>query len=122
MAETETMLDAALKYADMGLAVFPLAEGTKIPCIKGGFTMATTDEEQIRAFWNVRPNCNIGIATGGRSNGLVVVDIDLDKLEPLVAQPHMQERRAVLMLDQPGEGHRRTRRWRFRRGTAERPR
>lgn len=75
---SETMLDAALHYAEMGLAVFPLAEGTKIPCIQGGFTKATTDPEQIRAFWAVRPMCNIGIATGGMSNGLVVVDVDLD--------------------------------------------
>ena len=75
---TETMLDAALSYAARGWAVFPLAEGTKIPCIQGGFTQATTDAEQIRAFWSVRPMCNIGIATGGMSNGLVVVDVDLD--------------------------------------------
>lgn len=74
----ETMLDAALGYAERGLAVFPLAEGTKIPCIKGGFTQATTDAEQIRLFWTTRPMCNIGIATGGMSNGLVVVDVDLD--------------------------------------------
>lgn len=74
----ETMLDAALSYAARGLAVFPLAEGTKIPCIQGGFTQATTDAEQIKLFWSARPNCNIGIATGGISNGLVVVDVDLD--------------------------------------------
>lgn len=74
----ETMLDAALDYAKRGLAVFPLAEGTKIPCIQGGFTQATTDEEQIRLFWSTRPRCNIGIATGGMSNGLVVIDVDLD--------------------------------------------
>ena len=72
------MLDAALYYASRGLAVFPLAENTKIPAIQGGFTNATTDPEQIRAFWTVRPNCNIGIATGGASGGLVVVDVDLD--------------------------------------------
>lgn len=77
MAET-TMLDAALDYAARGWAVFPLAEGTKIPCIKGGFTQATTDAEQIKAFWAARPNCNIGIATGGMSNGLVVIDVDYD--------------------------------------------
>ena len=77
MEETK-MLDAALEYAARGLAVFPLAEGTKIPCIQGGFTQATTDEEQIRLFWSARPNCNIGIATGGMSNGLVVIDVDLD--------------------------------------------
>ena len=74
----EGMLEAALRYAEMGLAVFPLAEGTKIPCIQGGFTQATTDAEQIRLFWSARPECNIGIATGGMSNGLVVIDVDLD--------------------------------------------
>lgn len=74
----ETMLNAALMYAERGLAVFPLAEGTKIPCIQGGFTQATTDAEQIRLFWTARPNCNIGIATGGLSNGLAVIDVDLD--------------------------------------------
>lgn len=74
----QSMLDAALEYAARGWAVFPLAEGTKVPCIQGGFTQATTDAEQIRAFWSARPMCNIGIATGGMSNGLVVVDVDLD--------------------------------------------
>lgn len=74
----ETMLDAALAYAARGWAVFPLAEGTKIPCIQGGFTQATTDAEQIKLFWSARPRCNIGIATGGMSNGLVVIDVDLD--------------------------------------------
>jgi len=77
MADTK-MLDAALEYAKRGLAVFPLAEGTKIPCIQGGFKQATTDEEQIKLFWSVRPRCNIGVATGGMSNGLVVIDVDLD--------------------------------------------
>lgn len=82
--ETETQLSelarAALGYAAMGLAVFPLAEKSKVPAIAGGFKNATTDAEQIKAFWAHRPDCNIGIATGGMSGGLVVIDCDLDEI------------------------------------------
>ena len=70
---------AALDYAKRGLAVFPLAERDKVPCIAGGFKNATTDPEQIAAFWKHRPNANIGIATGGMSGGLVVIDCDYDE-------------------------------------------
>lgn len=71
--------EAALAYARRGLAVFPLAERSKVPCIAGGFKNATTDPAQIRAFWAHRPNANIGIATGGMSGGLVVIDCDYDE-------------------------------------------
>lgn len=72
-----TMMEAALSFAKMGLAVFPLVERDKVPAIAGGFTKATTDPEQIEAFWGYRPECNIGIATGGMSRGLVVIDLDV---------------------------------------------
>ena len=71
-------LDAALEYAARGWAVFPLAEGQKVPAVKGGFKVATTDPEQIKAAWGHRPNFNIGIATGEVSGGLVVIDVDVD--------------------------------------------
>lgn len=71
-------LDAALEYAARGWAVFPLAEGQKVPAVKGGFKVATTDPEQIKAAWGHRPNFNIGIATGEVSGGLIVIDIDVD--------------------------------------------
>ena len=71
--------EAALDYAKRGLAVFPLAENSKVPCIAEGFKKATTDLEQIRAWWEYRPHCNIGIATGGMSGGLVVIDCDYDE-------------------------------------------
>ena len=78
--EISELGQAALDYAAMGLAVFPLAENTKVPAIAGGFKNATTDPEQIRAFWEHRPNCNVGIATGGASGGLVVIDCDYDEM------------------------------------------
>ena len=75
---TESMLDAALAYAALGWAVFPLVERDKVPKVAGGFKVATTDAEQIRAMWERFPQCNIGIATGSMSGGLVVIDLDVD--------------------------------------------
>lgn len=65
---------AALWYAEQGLRVFPLQPGTKIP-LKGGHGCldATSDPEQIRAWWARVPDANIGIATGHLVD---VVDID----------------------------------------------
>lgn len=72
------MSDAALDYVERGWAVFPLVERDKIPAVQGGFKAATHDTEQIEAAWGVRPNMNVGIATGTMSNGLVVIDLDVD--------------------------------------------
>lgn len=94
------MLAHALKYAEHGLRVMPLhhIEGGictcrpsksrpkagadcpspgKHPRIKTGraFEAATTDEVQIRRWWQKWPDANIGIATGQQSR-VCVVDID----------------------------------------------
>lgn len=65
---------AALWYAEQQLAVFPLQPGTKIP-YKGsrGCKDATTDPDQVRAWWAADPDANIGLATGTLVD---VVDID----------------------------------------------
>ena len=73
------LLEAALHYAEMGLAVFPLQERGKEPITYNGFEDASTEERQIRLWWKRNPNANIGIATGQMSGGLVVIDIDVDK-------------------------------------------
>ena len=77
------MLDAALKYAEMGLAVFPLKPGDKTPLTRHGCKEATTDATQIRKWFNRAPEANIGIATGSISGGLVVVDLDIDEQKGL---------------------------------------
>ena len=71
------LLEAALAYAALGWAVFPLAPGTKKPLIAGGggFKAATTDADQIRAWWTETPEANIGVATG-KASGISVVDVD----------------------------------------------
>lgn len=74
----ESMLDAALACVRRNWAVFPLVERDKIPAVQGGFKSATSDEDQVRQAWAHRPSLNVGIATGGASRGLVVIDLDVD--------------------------------------------
>lgn len=66
--------EAALAYADAGLAVFPCAPGAKRPLTRHGLTDATTDRLQITRWWHRQPDANVGLATGG--SGFDVVDVD----------------------------------------------
>ena len=69
------MIDAAIRYARAGFAVFPCEPDGKAPNCSHGFKDATTDENRIRQL--VRGADNIGIACGQASGGLVVVDCDV---------------------------------------------
>ena len=68
----EMLLDSALQYAAMGYRVFPCRPGRKLPNTTHGRNDATTDEAQIRAWWEACPTANIGLVT----DGLLVVDVD----------------------------------------------
>lgn len=68
------MKAAALRYARLGIAVFPC--NGKVPLLPGhGHKDATTDVDVIGEWWDEHPNANIGIVPG--SAGLLVVDIDV---------------------------------------------
>lgn len=73
------MMDDALELAEAGLAVFPLKPNSKEPATKHGFKDATTDAEQVRAWWSATPTANIGIATGSKSKNVFVIDVDEDE-------------------------------------------
>jgi Bifunctional DNA primase/polymerase, N-terminal/Primase C terminal 1 (PriCT-1) len=66
---------AALRLAERGLHVLPLAPRDKTPARESGCLSATIDKEQITAWWRDNEYYNIGIATGERS-GVFVLDVD----------------------------------------------
>ena len=70
----DELLAAALNYARLGIPVFPLPPGSKQPYPGSrGFKDATTDVDQIKAWWTRAPESNIGIATGRMVD---VIDLD----------------------------------------------
>jgi putative DNA primase/helicase len=74
--EPNPFLTAALAYAAIGRAVFPVAPGAKAPPLTlHGCKDASTDPEQIRAWWAANPTANVAIATGAPS-GISVLDVD----------------------------------------------
>ena len=77
--EYPSMYHAATEYIKLGLAVFPLEEKGKRPKTKNGCKDATTDAAIVKAWWQQWPNANIGIATGNKSGGIFVVDLDIDE-------------------------------------------
>ncbi len=69
-----SLVSAALWYVSVGLHVFPIQAGAKLPYGgTQGFKDATTDPDRIAAWWKRRPDANIGIATGHLVD---VIDID----------------------------------------------
>ena len=77
--EYPSMYHAAVEYIKMGLAVFPLEKHGKKPITKNGCKDATLDAAQVKAWWQDNPEANIGIATGRRSGGIFVIDLDVDE-------------------------------------------
>jgi uncharacterized protein YdaU (DUF1376 family) len=87
---SDNIMKAALDYANRGWQVFPLHGIISTGCTCGssrcdspgkhprsrhGMKDATTDQSQIRKWWNQWPDANIGVRTGSESN-LAVIDID----------------------------------------------
>jgi hypothetical protein len=88
--EDPRMVRHARNYARRGYRVFPCFEPVGASCSCGdpdcssvakhprnhnGVTGATTDPEQIKKWWAMWPNANIGLSAAG----LIVIDIDADK-------------------------------------------
>jgi hypothetical protein len=70
-------LDVALSLARAKIPIFPCGYD-KRPLTPHGLKDATTDEAQIRAWWERWPDARVGVPTGPAS-GLFVLDADTDK-------------------------------------------
>lgn len=70
--------DAAIEYARRGWAVHPLEPGKKEPATKHGFKDARKNVSTVTKVWTDFPDCNVSIATGAVSGGLLVIDLDVD--------------------------------------------
>jgi len=68
--------DAAPAFARAGTLIFPCATDGKRPLTPAGFHDASSDLDQVRAWWARWPSANIGMPTG-RLSGIDVVDIDV---------------------------------------------
>lgn len=68
------LLNAAIAYAEAGLAVLPLTPHGKVALVKDWPQKATSDIATIRRWWAKWPSANIGLHVGRSS--LVAIDID----------------------------------------------
>ncbi|MEP9362180.1 bifunctional DNA primase/polymerase [Nocardioides sp. CN2-186] len=76
VAQEPTLAAAALRYANLGIPVFPCAPGGKQPLTPNGFHDATSVARVVHGWWQRTPDANIGLPTGG-STGVLVVDVDV---------------------------------------------
>ena len=76
VAEEPTLAAAALRYANLGIPVFPCVPGGKQPLTPNGFHDATSVARVVHAWWQRTPDANIGLPTGTPA-GVLVVDVDV---------------------------------------------
>ena len=69
-------LEAAVAYARLGYAVFPLTPGEKRPhgrLVPHGLKEASREEATITTWWRSCPGCGVGILA---PEGVLVLDVD----------------------------------------------
>src|SRR3954447_13733377 len=101
------LLKAAVEYARRGFPIFPCKRADKKPLVRHGFKDATTDERQIREWWQKWPQAMIGMPTGGTS-GIDVLDLDLKPDEYIDGSklvPDWDQRSCVLVRTPSGGAH-----------------
>jgi Bifunctional DNA primase/polymerase, N-terminal/Primase C terminal 1 (PriCT-1) len=76
VAAEPTLADAAIRYANLGIPVFPCVPGGKQPLTPNGFHDATSSARIVHHWWQRTPGANIGLPTGVHT-GILVVDVDV---------------------------------------------
>jgi hypothetical protein len=67
---------AAMRFASLGVPVFPCVPGSKQPLTPSGFHDASSSTRTVDAWWRRTPDANIGLPTG-MASGVLVVDVDV---------------------------------------------
>lgn len=80
-----SLLSAALSYAQRGWLVIPVWPRSKFAWFAGWPRLATTDEQQIRRWWDEHPDANVGVLLGSAS-GIVAIDVDSEDGEAVLAE------------------------------------
>lgn len=90
-AQCSEALKVALQLGAKGYHCFPCG-ADKTPKIRGGFRGASPDARRLKALWAKRPGPLVGVATGAKSD-LLVVDVDSTKHEAAAAwlEKHEQQ-------------------------------
>ncbi|MCB0908745.1 MAG: bifunctional DNA primase/polymerase, partial [Nocardioidaceae bacterium] len=76
VAEAGSPGAAAVRYAALGIPVFPCVPAGKRPLTANGFHDATASLRAVSGWWRRHPTANIGLPTGA-ATGVVVVDVDV---------------------------------------------
>ncbi|KQW42630.1 hypothetical protein ASC77_23485 [Nocardioides sp. Root1257] len=76
VAAEPTLAEAAIRFANLGIPVFPCGPGGKQPLTPNGFHDATSSTRIVHGWWQRTPQANIGLPTG-TSTGVDVVDVDV---------------------------------------------
>src|SRR3954452_24023818 len=76
VATEPALAHAAIRFANLGIPVFPCVPGGKQPLTPNGFHDATSVARAVDAWWQRTPEANIGLPTG-TPTGVLVVDVDV---------------------------------------------
>lgn len=76
MPDQVSTFAVASKLASVNVPLFPVWSGSKRPVTRHGFHDASTDIDQIEAWWSSTPDASLAIPTG-QAAGVVVVDVDV---------------------------------------------
>lgn len=105
-----SVAEEAMEYYDeLGWYVVPLSDGNKSPAVKWSTSRYPNRPKRktTTRYFERRPHANVGVITGNRSNGLVVLDFDLPEAYDQFIQ-YMQSHEfdaCSLVIDKGKQGH-----------------
>lgn len=83
--------------AGLGLAVFPVKPGQKVPALRDWQARATTDPRELSGLFGTGQAFNIGVVTGRRS-GVFVLDVDCKTIDGRTTLARLEDRYGALPL------------------------